>query len=125
MMDARLNRVGSLLPAAWQEAILGRACGVDAPALLADLFLEHAADERGLDPVMTKRLFFLVEQLAGRYFRVTTMGAENLPPGRVLIVACHSGVVPWDAILLVAEIYRLTGRFSWNAGHDFWARHAW
>jgi 1-acyl-sn-glycerol-3-phosphate acyltransferase len=32
--------------------------------------------------------------------------------------------VPWDAILLVAEIYRLTGRFSWNAGHELWGRSA-
>jgi 1-acyl-sn-glycerol-3-phosphate acyltransferase len=39
-----------------------------------------------------------------------------------VIVASHSGVVPWDALLLVAEIYRLTGRFSWNAGHEFWGR---
>jgi 1-acyl-sn-glycerol-3-phosphate acyltransferase len=52
------------------------------------------------------------------------MGAENIPPGRALIVTSHSGVVPWDALLLVSEIYRLTGRFSWNAGHQFWGRHA-
>ena len=124
MVRPRLNRLGCALPAAWQKAILDRASGVDLPALVADLFLAYP-NARGLDPVFTKRAFFLVEQLAGRYFRVTTMGAENLPPGRVLIVACHSGVVPWDATLLVAEIYRLTGRFSWNAGHDFWGRSAW
>ncbi len=125
MVTPRLNRLGRALPVAWQKAILRRARGVDVPALVADLFLEYPPNARGLDPVMTKRTFFLVEQLAGRYFRVTTMGAENLPPGRVLIVACHSGVVPWDATLLVPEIYRLTGRFSWNAGHDFWGRYAW
>ncbi len=125
MVTPRLNRLGRALPVAWQKAILRRAHGVDVPALMADLFLEYPPDARGLDPVMTKRTFFLVEQLAGRYFRATTMGAENLPPGRVVIVACHSGVVPWDATLLVPEIYRLTGRFSWNAGHDFWGRYAW
>ncbi|HXJ34579.1 MAG TPA: hypothetical protein VMS22_11160, partial [Candidatus Eisenbacteria bacterium] len=47
-----------------------------------------------------------------------------IPEGRAIIVASHSGVIPWDAILLVAEIYRLTGRFSWNAGHELWGRSA-
>jgi 1-acyl-sn-glycerol-3-phosphate acyltransferase len=125
MEKPQLSGLGRALPAAWQRAILRRACGTDLSALLADLLLEYPQDARGLDTVMTKRAFFLVERLAGRYFRVATMGAENLPPGRVLIVACHSGVVPWDATLLVPEIYRLTGRFSWNAGHAFWGRYAW
>jgi 1-acyl-sn-glycerol-3-phosphate acyltransferase len=124
MVTPRLNRLGRALPVAWQQAILRRARGLDVAALAADLFLDYAP-ERGMDPAAAKRWFFLVEQIAGRYFRVTTMGAENLPPGRVVIVASHSGVVPWDATLLVSEIYRLTGRFSWNAGHDLWGRKAW
>ena len=40
------------------------------------------------------------------------------------IDASEAAPRPWDAILLVAEIYRLTGRFSWNAGHEFWGRYA-
>ena len=40
----------------------------------------------------------MIEQIVGRYFRATTMGAENIPHGRALIVACHSGVMPWDAL---------------------------
>ena len=125
MVTPELNGLGRVLPAVLQDAIRRHARGVDLPAVLADLFLSYPEDARGLDPVMTRRLFFLVEQLAGRYFRVKTMGAEHIPPGRGLIVACHSGVVPWDATLLVAEICRLTGRFSWNAGHDLWGRNAW
>jgi 1-acyl-sn-glycerol-3-phosphate acyltransferase len=125
MVTPELNGLGRVLPVALQDAIRRRARGVDLPAVLADLFLSYPEDAGGLDPLVTRRLFFLVEQLAGRYFRVKTMGAENIPPGRGLIVACHSGVVPWDATLLVAEICRLTGRFSWNAGHDFWGRYAW
>jgi 1-acyl-sn-glycerol-3-phosphate acyltransferase len=124
MLSPQLRGWARVLPPVWQKAILRRARGLDVPALLADLFLEYP-DSRGFDPIMTKRMFFLVEQLAGRYFRVMTMGAEHIPPGRVVIVACHSGVVPWDAMLLVSEIYRLTGRFSWNAGHDIWGQNAW
>jgi 1-acyl-sn-glycerol-3-phosphate acyltransferase len=124
MLTARLNRLGRMLPVAWQQAIVRRSHGLDLGAIASDLFLDYPPDERGFDPVTTKREFFLIEQLAGRYFRATTMGAENIPPGRGLIVTSHSGVVPWDALLLVSEIYRLTGRFSWNAGHRLWGRNA-
>jgi 1-acyl-sn-glycerol-3-phosphate acyltransferase len=122
MTIPQLNRIGRVLPVAWQRAIVRRSRGVDLGALACDLFLDYAPDDRGFDPVSTKREFFLIEQIVARYFRAITMGAENIPDGRGVIVASHSGVVPWDAILLVAEIYRLTGRFSWNAGHELWGR---
>jgi 1-acyl-sn-glycerol-3-phosphate acyltransferase len=122
MIAPRLNRAGRLLPISWQRAIVRRSRGLDLGALVSDLFLDYPSDGRGFDPVTTKREFFLVEQIAGRYFRATTVGAENIPAGRAVIVASHSGVVPWDALLLVTEIYRLTGRFSRNAGHEIWGR---
>ena len=124
MITPRLNSLGRMLPVAWQRAIVRRSRGLDLGAIASDLFLDYPPDERGFDPVTTKREFFMIEQIAGRYFRATTMGAENIPPGRALIVTSHSGVVPWDALLLVSEIYRLTGRFSWNAGHRLWGRNA-
>ena len=124
MITPRLNRLGRALPVAWQRAIVERSRGLDLRAIASDLLLDYPPNERGFDPITTKREFFMIEQIAGRYFRATTMGAENIPDGRVVIVTCHSGVVPWDALLLVAEIYRLTGRFSWNAGHHFWGESA-
>jgi acyltransferase-like protein len=125
MDKPQLNRAGRALPAGWQDAIRRWASGVDLLALVADLFLQYPGDGSGLDPVVTRRWFYVVEQLAGRYFRVTTMGAEHIPSARGIILACHSGVVPWDATLLVSEITRLTGRFSRNSGHDFWGRYPW
>ena len=124
MMLPRLNRFGRALPVAWQQVIVRRSRGLDLGAIASDLFLDYPREDRGLDPVTTKRHFFMVEQIVARYFRATTMGGGNIPDGRAMIVASHSGVVPWDAILLVAEIYRLTGRFSWNAGHEIWRRSA-
>jgi 1-acyl-sn-glycerol-3-phosphate acyltransferase len=120
MITPRLNRLGRALPVAWQRAIVERSRRLDLGAIASDLLLEYPTDERGFDPIATKREFFLIEQIAGRYFRATTMGAENIPDGRAVIVACHSGAVPWDGLLLASEIYRLTGRFSWNAGHHLW-----
>ena len=103
MITPRLNRLGRILPVAWQQAIVRWSHGLDLRAIASDLFLEYPPDERGFDPVTTKREFFMIEQLAGRYFRATTMGAENIPAGRALIVTSHSGVVPWDAMLLVSR----------------------
>jgi 1-acyl-sn-glycerol-3-phosphate acyltransferase len=122
MIAPRLNRFGRALPVAWQQAIVERAHGLDLGAIASDLFLDYPPDDRGFNPVTTKQQFFVIEQLLARYFRAATIGAENIPDGRAMIVASHSGVVPWDALLLVAEIYRLTGRFSWNAGHEYWQR---
>jgi len=124
MMVPHLNCFGRALPVAWQQAIVRRARGLDLAAIVSDLFLDYPPNDRGFDPVTTKRQFFTIEQIVARYFRATTLGAENVPDGRVVMIASHSGVIPWDAILLVAEIYRLTGRFSWNAGHEFWGRYA-
>jgi 1-acyl-sn-glycerol-3-phosphate acyltransferase len=124
MITPQLKRWGRALPVAWQKAILRRARGLDLPAIVADLFLDYPPGDRGFDPVRTKWNFFWIEQIAGRYFRTTTIGAENIPDGRALIVGCHGGVMPWDAILLMPEIYRLTLRFSWYAGHEFWGRYA-
>jgi 1-acyl-sn-glycerol-3-phosphate acyltransferase len=120
MVTPRLNRLGRALPVAWQDAILRRSHGLDLGAMASDLFLRYPPEEHGFDPVTTKREFFLIDRLIARYFRATTMGVENIPSGRALVVAYHSGVVPWDGLLLAAETYRHTGRFSWNAGHHIW-----
>jgi hypothetical protein len=96
MLTPQLNRLGRALPVAWQEAIVRRSRGLDLAAIASDAFLGYPPDDRGFDPVTTKRQFFMIEQLAGRYFRQTTMGGENIPNGRVVIVANHSGVVSWD-----------------------------
>jgi 1-acyl-sn-glycerol-3-phosphate acyltransferase len=59
-----------------------------------------------------------------RYFRLTVRGAEHLPPGRAIVVGCHSGVLPWDATCLVVAIHRHTGRFSRNVAHQLFGRFA-
>lgn len=38
------------------------------------------------------------------YFRVETMGVENIPSGRALLVANHSGQVPIDGMLLATSM---------------------
>ena len=111
-----------MLPAAVQDAILARATGLDVAALLADLFLSYPPDDHGFDPVTTKRALFLLERTVCRYFRLRVLGAEHIPPGRAMMVGCHSGVFAWDATCLVVAVYRHTGRFSRNVADRFFAR---
>ena len=62
----------------------------------------ETVDEFGLDPVYAERFRPLFEALYRRYFRVETVGMEHVPDhGRAMIVANHSGVLPYDATMLM------------------------
>ena len=72
--------------------------------------LEKAALERngfGYDPYgfhpAAARSVFLVQALLYRhYFRAETTGIENVPTGRVLLIANHAGQFGWDGAMLAA-----------------------
>jgi 1-acyl-sn-glycerol-3-phosphate acyltransferase len=118
------GRLARALPPRWQKVLLARAQGLDAGALVADLLLTYPTDDRGFDPARTRRSFFLVERTICRYFRLQVLGAGRIPPGRALVIGCHSGVLPWDAACLVTALYRHTGRFPRAAGHALWGAFA-
>jgi 1-acyl-sn-glycerol-3-phosphate acyltransferase len=59
-------------------------------------------DEFGRDPLYAARVDPLLEFLYERYFRVTAQGMDNVPDsGRALIVANHSGTLPYDGAMLM------------------------
>jgi 1-acyl-sn-glycerol-3-phosphate acyltransferase len=124
MLRPHLSALAQALPASWGRAILERPRGLDLLSLLADLAVSYTPDPEGLDPVRARRSLYLVDQTVCRYFRMTTIGGNNLPRGRGLIVGCHAGGVPWDAACLVVAIYRATRRFSRNAGDRIFGRFA-
>jgi len=62
-------------------------------------------DPFGLDPQWAKYALATVAMLHRRYFRTDVHGIENVPSGRVLLVANHSGQVPLDAALLGAAMF--------------------
>lgn len=67
---------------------------------------EYETDEWGLDWefLETVRPFF--EFLYKTYWRVQTNGMENVPEeGRALLVANHSGQLPWDGAMVGTAIY--------------------
>jgi len=68
--------------------------------------LEHM-DEFGKVPDVDNRLEALMTFLYKRYWRVETMGLENIPDeGRTLIVSNHSGVLPFDGAMMGTAIYK-------------------
>lgn len=62
-------------------------------------------DPFGLDPQWTKYALASVAFLHRHYFRTEVSGAENVPPGRVLLVSNHSGQIPIDGALIGASLF--------------------
>lgn len=60
----------------------------------------HATDAFGFDPEALKPVLPVVEFLYRTWFRVQTFGLENIPAGRVLLIANHSGQVPLDGMMI-------------------------
>jgi 1-acyl-sn-glycerol-3-phosphate acyltransferase len=64
-------------------------------------------DEFGMDEVVLRRLRPLLELLYERYWRVDLQGLANLPEqGPCLLVANHSGLLPYDGLMLAHAIER-------------------
>jgi 1-acyl-sn-glycerol-3-phosphate acyltransferase len=68
---------------------------------------EYQEDEWGFDEEFTE----LVEPFFGflyeRWWRVTAIGADRVPPhGRALLAANHAGVLPWDATMVSMALVR-------------------
>ena len=61
----------------------------------------------GHDPAFLLSVAPLLEFLYARYFRVRMLGIENVPlSGPALLVANHSGGLPYDGALLIYGIFR-------------------
>jgi 1-acyl-sn-glycerol-3-phosphate acyltransferase len=68
---------------------------------------QAAVDEFGFDPEFNSRLLMPVARaLYQNWFRVQMRGMEHVPEtGAALIVANHSGVLPFDAIMLQSGLH--------------------
>ena len=63
--------------------------------------------DAGHDPTFIERAAPVLEFLYGKYFRVRTLGIENFPrTGAALLVANHSGGLPYDGAMLIYGIFR-------------------
>lgn len=63
--------------------------------------LEEEVDPFGRDPAFEQMLKPFFDFMYYKYWRVTTHGLENIPSsGRGLLVANHSGTLPWDGSMI-------------------------
>ncbi len=104
-------------------ALLGRLFGsaddavdVALERLLGDRFEAYMArvplslgstgvDAFGLDPEWMKYPILAIASLHRKYFRTEVHGIGNVPTGKVLFVANHSGQVPIDGALIAAAMF--------------------
>jgi 1-acyl-sn-glycerol-3-phosphate acyltransferase len=87
--------------------------------------------DSGHDPAFIERASPLLEFMWSRYFRVRLLGLENVPDcGPALLVANHSGGIPYDGAMLMYGVYRehprhrrvrpLVANFAFHSG---WMAH--
>ncbi|HEV3030799.1 MAG TPA: lysophospholipid acyltransferase family protein [Polyangia bacterium] len=114
--------IRSALAAIYEAMRAGYAPGAKRPQDLPD---------GGHEPAFLKRTAPLLEFLWSRYFRVRLLGVENIPDaGAALLVANHSGGIPYDGTLLMYGVHRdhprhrrvrpLVANFAFRSG---WMSH--
>ncbi|MCZ7417435.1 lysophospholipid acyltransferase family protein [Streptomyces sp. WMMC897] len=95
----------------WLDRLLG--AGWDRRAAAGLSFLrrrltgEYAVDAFGYDAELTGQvLMSLMRPVYEKYFRVEVRGVGNLPAeGGALVVANHSGTLPWDGLMLQVAVH--------------------
>jgi 1-acyl-sn-glycerol-3-phosphate acyltransferase len=65
----------------------------------------HGVDPFGWDPGYARYVIAAAAKLSRSYFRTIVRGIENLPPGRVLIVANHAGQIPIDGMIIAISVF--------------------
>lgn len=77
-------------------------------ALLAGLGTRGSTsiDEYGKDSALVDELRPVLDFLYERYWRVSVQGASHLPRGACILVANHSGALPYDGLVMYLAISR-------------------
>jgi 1-acyl-sn-glycerol-3-phosphate acyltransferase len=65
-----------------------------------------ALDEYGRDSELVSELQPLLDFLYERYWRVSVQGADQLPMGSAILVANHSGALPYDGLVAALALLR-------------------
>lgn len=66
---------------------------------------EYGVDAFGFDPQYLKKVIGLGAWVYRHYFRCQTFGVQNLPAGRCIVVANHSGQLPFDAAMITSAVF--------------------
>lgn len=96
----------------WTQAALDRGPAQNFEAELDARFARvktnvgtYGTDPFGFDPRFARRFASLGARLYRHYFRVACFGIEQLPAGRCLLVANHSGQLPYDGMMIAMACF--------------------
>ncbi len=77
----------------------------DRVAYLRERYASRGGDPFGLDADTAKVAALVCAVFHRAYFRTEVRGLEHVPPGRVLLVANHSGQLPIDAAIIGTSLF--------------------
>jgi len=66
---------------------------------------EYGVDPFGFDIEFTKLMLPMAMWLYTKWFRVETIGIKNVPQGKIMVVANHSGQIPIDGMMLLSAMF--------------------
>lgn len=72
---------------------------------IRDHYARMGDDPFGLDPEFTRYGAMFTAFMHRRYFRTEVHGIENVPRGRALLIANHSGQIPIDGLILALTLF--------------------
>jgi 1-acyl-sn-glycerol-3-phosphate acyltransferase len=98
LRDGLMDRVVRFVENRYGEEISQRIAQIDTHKN------EAGYDPFGFDPDVTRVVLALITFLHRSYFRTEVFGTENVPQGRALFVANHSGQIPVDATLIAGAL---------------------
>jgi 1-acyl-sn-glycerol-3-phosphate acyltransferase len=100
---SRLAPVTELRPRPEPQSLSSRVAGFVRRRLTGD----YPVDDFGFDPELTDAVILPpMRLLYEKWFRVEVTGAANLPvDSGALIVANHSGTLPWDAVMTAIAVH--------------------
>ncbi len=103
--SSKLSGVSRPVVDAWMKSLLD---GEDYRARIARVPMAlgpSGVDPFGMDPDWVTTLLPTFAFLHRKYFRTQVFGVENIPAGRVLLIANHSGQVPIDGALIAVTLF--------------------
>ena len=65
---------------------------------------EYGYDSFGFNRDEAKIAVLIVQYIYRYYFRAQAYGTEHIPPGRVLLIANHSGQLPFDGMVITGSL---------------------
>ncbi len=108
--SSALPALGRVLTAARRkaDALAERLLGKDFEERVAWLrarYESRGGDPFGLDPDVARSAVAILAFFHRIYFRTETYGLENVPEGRALLIANHSGQIPIDGAIIGTSLF--------------------